>query len=67
MCRYYSVYREANNTFQVCPVCYWEDDEVQLQNTGYEGGAHMVSLNQAKILKSMVQYKTGLKPTLGLL
>jgi hypothetical protein len=47
-CEYYTLHEEADNTFQVCSVCYWEDDGVQLHNPAYEGGANMVSLNQAK-------------------
>jgi hypothetical protein len=36
------------NTFQICPVCFWEDDGVQLHNHEYEGGANQVSLNMAR-------------------
>ncbi|WP_179537483.1 MULTISPECIES: CPCC family cysteine-rich protein [Pseudomonadaceae] len=36
-------------TFQVCPVCGWEDNEVQYRDPTYEGGANSVSLEQAKV------------------
>jgi len=29
-------------------VCFWEDDDVQLRDPDYEGGANEVSLNQAR-------------------
>jgi len=35
-------------TYNICPVCGWEDDEIQLKNPNYEGGANKVSLYQAK-------------------
>jgi len=39
---------EPPGTFEVCPVCYWEDDEVQFKNLDYEGGANTVSLCVAR-------------------
>ena len=35
-------------TFAVCPVCWWEDDDVQLREPAYTGGANQVSLNDAR-------------------
>lgn len=35
-------------TFEVCPVCYWEDDEVQFKNPDYEGGANTICLRIAR-------------------
>ncbi len=34
--------------FEICPVCYWEDDEEQFSDPDYEGGANGISLKQAK-------------------
>lgn len=34
--------------YEICPVCYWEDDPVQSKDQDYTGGANEVSLNQAK-------------------
>jgi hypothetical protein len=34
--------------FDICPVCYWEDDRVQYMDEDYEGGANDLSLNQAR-------------------
>ena len=46
-CGYFTLGEKADNTFQICPVCYWEDDGVQLNDPTYEGGANSISLNQA--------------------
>lgn len=35
-------------TYDICDICGWEDDEVQYNNPDYEGGANILSLNQAK-------------------
>ena len=45
---FYTLNEKADNTFQLCPVCYWEDDGVQLCEPDYEGGANEVSLMLAK-------------------
>jgi hypothetical protein len=35
-------------TFVICPVCFWEDDDVQFNNPTYAGGANQVSLEEAR-------------------
>ena len=35
-------------TFEICPVCFWEDDSLQFLNPDYSGGANAVSLREAK-------------------
>lgn len=47
-CGYYTLETQPDNTFQLCPVCYWEDDGIQLHDLDYTGGANRVSLNQAR-------------------
>lgn len=47
-CGYFTLEEEAGNSFQLCPVCYWEDDGVQFNDPTYEGGANSLSLNEAK-------------------
>ena len=47
-CEYYTFENKPDNTFEICPVCYWEDDGVQLNDPDYEGGANEMSLNQAR-------------------
>lgn len=40
--------RTPPGTFAVCPVCWWEDDNVQARDPEYGGGANRVSLRQAQ-------------------
>lgn len=47
-CGYLTLGEEPPGTFEICPVCGWEDDEVQFRDSAYEGGANSVSLDQAK-------------------
>ena len=34
--------------FDICPVCYWEDDNIQRDDPNYRGGANDMSLNEAR-------------------
>ncbi|MBQ5602468.1 MAG: hydrolase [Clostridia bacterium] len=34
--------------YDICPVCYWEDDPAQRKDETYDGGANKVSLIQAR-------------------
>ena len=36
-------------SFFVCPVCYWEDDDVQFYDPDLRGGANQMSLNEARM------------------
>ena len=35
-------------TYEICPVCKWEDDDIQTEDPNFEGGANEMSLNQAR-------------------
>jgi hypothetical protein len=35
-------------SYEICPVCFWEDDLVQNEDPSYAGGANQVSLNEAR-------------------
>jgi hypothetical protein len=35
-------------SYELCPVCFWEDDPVQFDDPDYEGGANVVSLIVAR-------------------
>lgn len=37
-----------DNSFDICPVCNWEDDADQEENPDEENGANRMSLNQAR-------------------
>lgn len=47
-CGYLTFDEEPPGTFEICPVCGWEDDEVQFRDQTYNGGANMVSLEEAR-------------------
>ena len=35
-------------TYEICSICFWEDDGVQFDDPDYEGGANAISLKQAQ-------------------
>jgi len=35
-------------SFDICPVCFWEDDLIQFTEPTYKGGANKVSLEEAQ-------------------
>ncbi|MCI2062138.1 MAG: hydrolase [Eubacteriaceae bacterium] len=39
---------EPPGTFQICPVCGWEDDRAQYLDPDLKGGANRMSLNEAR-------------------
>lgn len=47
-CEYLTFDEEPCGSFEICPVCYWEDDNVQNADPSYSGGANGVSLNEGK-------------------
>jgi hypothetical protein len=46
-CSYLTRSEESPGTFVICPVCCWEDDNVQYDDPTYQGGANGVSLDNA--------------------
>lgn len=48
-CENYTLDHMTGNTFQLCPVCYWEDDGIQSNDSEYPGGANSISLSEARI------------------
>lgn len=46
-CRYWTLEGEAGN-YDICPVCFWEDDPVQRKDINFKGGANEVSLRKAR-------------------
>jgi len=47
-CGYLTMPEEPPGTFSICPVCGWEDDNVQFADVNYGGGANVESLATAR-------------------
>ena len=47
-CGYLTLNDQPPGTFQICAVCYWEDDNVQFNDPSFAGGANEDSLDQAR-------------------
>jgi len=47
-CGYNTLSEFPNGTFEICEICFWEDDIIQSNNPNYEGGSNRISLNHAK-------------------
>lgn len=47
-CGFLTLREPPTGTYDICEVCFWEDDGVQFRDPDYEGGANTVSLNQAR-------------------
>jgi hypothetical protein len=47
-CGYYTFDNKLDGSYDICEICFWEDDPIQLEDSTYEGGANKVSLIQAQ-------------------
>lgn len=47
-CGFRTLNREPPGTYDLCPVCGWEDDGVQFKDPNRRGGANEESLNEAR-------------------
>lgn len=47
-CGFRTMREEWRGSYDLCPVCDWEDDGVQYDDPDYRGGANEMSLNQAR-------------------
>ena len=47
-CGYKTIEEEPPGTYEICNICFWEEDPVQFKEPDYEGGASEVSLRQAQ-------------------
>lgn len=63
-CGYKTLTEEPPGTYDICRICFWEDDDIQFNDPDYEGGANKVCLRKAQknflefgaCEKSVVQY-----------
>lgn len=53
-CRFKTLPERPPGTFYICPVCGWEDDDVQFRDPNNAGGANRVSLAEAR--RNYVQF-----------
>lgn len=47
-CGYKTLREEPGGTYNICEVCFWEDDPIQSDDPDYEDGANRVSLRQGQ-------------------
>lgn len=47
-CCGYKTLKEQPGLYEICQVCFWEDEPIQLDDPNYEGGANRVSLRQGQ-------------------
>ncbi|WP_409271571.1 CPCC family cysteine-rich protein [Neobacillus sp. SCS-31] len=47
-CGYKTLDEEPPGTYDICGICFWEDDGVQFSDPDYEGGTNFPSLRQAQ-------------------
>jgi hypothetical protein len=47
-CDYLTFEHPTDGSYDICSVCFWEDDLVQKEDPDYAGGANRVSLNEAR-------------------
>lgn len=47
-CGYDTLCEPPGGTYNICKICFWEDDPIQFNDLNYEGGANRVSLIQGQ-------------------
>lgn len=47
-CGYKTLDEEPPGTYEICLLCFWEDDPLQYEDPDYEGGANIISLRAAQ-------------------
>jgi hypothetical protein len=66
-CGFLTLSEVPPGTFEICPVCNWEDDDVQFNNIDFTGGANEESLRVArenfkKFKASSIKYLKEVRP-----
>jgi len=47
-CTYLTMWEDSPCSFDICPVCGWEDDLLQSKDPSLRGGANALSLDEAR-------------------
>jgi len=47
-CGYKTLKRNPPGTFEICKICFWEDDNFQYKNPDFKRGSNESSLNEAR-------------------
>jgi methionyl-tRNA synthetase len=47
-CGYKTFIEKPEGNYDICEVCFWENDPIQLDNPNYKGGANKVSLKEGQ-------------------
>ena len=47
-CRYLTRSSGEPGTFEICPICYWEEDRLQEEQPTLSGGSNQVSLEKGR-------------------
>ncbi|MBT2759172.1 hypothetical protein J7E71_25200 [Mesobacillus foraminis] len=47
-CGFQTLTEKPPGTYEVCSICFWEDDIIQFNHPDEDGGANTVSLRQAQ-------------------
>lgn len=61
-CKYLTLGEKPPGTFEICPICCWEDDYAQYNNPELTGGANKESLTQAR--KNFLEFAASSKDVL---
>jgi hypothetical protein len=47
-CCGYRTLTSSPGSYELCPICFWEDDGIQFADPDYSGGANVPSLREAQ-------------------
>ena len=65
-CKYLTL--RSRGDYEICKVCFWEDDNVQFEDPDFRGGANVVSLNEGRnnflaFGASQEQFRNNVRPS----
>jgi hypothetical protein len=62
-CGYKVLSEKAPGMYNICPICFWEDDPDQFEDPDFDDAANKVSLRQAQ--KNFLKYGASKKEFIG--